>query len=113
MTPIVNAFVTDPEAFDYAYTFSKVLISTSAAVGVLFLISNALQAAGAAKSALLINITRQGLVYIPLLFILKHTLGINGLVYTQPASDIITLTLALVVYWKVSKDFFPTTCTTT
>lgn len=107
MTPIVNAFVTEPEAFEYAYQFSQVLISTSIVIGILFLVSNALQSAGAVKSALLINVSRQGIVYVPMLYILGQTFGINGLVYAQPVADILTLILAFFVYNKVSKDFFP------
>lgn len=107
MTPIVNAFVTHPDAFDYGYSFSQVLISTSAVMAILYLISNALQSAGAAKSAFFLNICRQGVVYIPLLYILGDKFGIDGLVYAQPVSDIITITLAILIYRHVSKGFFP------
>ncbi|MFI3250963.1 MAG: MATE family efflux transporter [Eubacteriales bacterium] len=107
MTPIVNGFVSDPAAFEYGYTFSQVLISTSAIMALLFLISNALQSAGAAKSAFFVNICRQGIVYIPALYILGGTFGIYGLVYAQPVADVITLIAAVLIYRHVSKDFFP------
>ncbi|MFI3230067.1 MAG: MATE family efflux transporter [bacterium] len=106
LTPIVNGFVTDPEAFEYAYFFSQVLISTSVIVSVLYLISNALQSAGSAKSALIINISRQGVIYIPLLYILGGAFGIDGLIYTQPIADVATLILAMILYNRVSKSFF-------
>ncbi|MFI3254202.1 MAG: MATE family efflux transporter [Eubacteriales bacterium] len=107
MTPIVNAFVSDPAAFEYGYFFSQVLISTSAIMAILFFISNALQSAGAAKSAFILNVCRQGVVYIPLLYILGGAFGINGLVYAQPVADVVTLLLAIFIYHHVSKDFFP------
>ncbi|MFI3115032.1 MAG: MATE family efflux transporter [Clostridia bacterium] len=106
MTPIVNAFVSNPEAFEYGYTFSQVLVSTSAIMAIIFLISNALQSAGATKSAFLLNICRQGIVYIPLLYILGDFFGINGLVYAQPVADVVTLIVAVLIYRNVSKDFF-------
>lgn len=103
---IVNAFVTDVEAFDYAYTFSAVLISTSVIVSMLFVLANALQAAGAAKAAFVLNVSRQGFIYIPMLYILGGTVGINGLVYAQLVSDVIAIILAYVIYKKVSVTFF-------
>lgn len=106
LTPIVNAFVTDPEAFEYAYEFSAVLISTSVIVAMLFVLSNALQAAGAATAALIINVSRQGFFFLPILFIMGHLQGMNGLVYAQPIADVCTLVLSAVIYHKASKTFF-------
>ncbi len=106
LSSIVSAFVSDPASFEYAYSFAQMMLSTSVLTSVLFVIANALQAAGVATSALIINISKQGIVYIPLLFIMGGWLGINGLVCAQPMSDVITLTLAVVLYRKVSKTFF-------
>ncbi len=60
--------------------------------------TNVLQAMGAAVPSLVINLSRQGLIYIPALFILKALLGINGLIWAQPAADILSLILAVVLY---------------
>lgn len=106
LNQIVSAFVSDPESFDYAYKFSQILISTSVIVAMLYVVSNALQAAGAAKSALIINISRQGIFYIPLLFVMGGFLGIDGLVFAQPVSDVLTLVLSAIMYSIISKTFF-------
>ncbi len=103
---IVGGFLTDPAAFDYAFSFSQTLLSTSLLFGVLFVISNALQAAGAATASLIVNISRQGLVYIPMVFILNATFGIDGLVFAQPIADISALVLALILYFRVSRQVF-------
>lgn len=104
---IVGAFVTDPEAYEYAYFFSQVLISTSVVSAVLFVLANALQAAGAATTSFIINISRQGYVYIPLLFTMGGIWGINGLVFAQPVADMISITIAVVLYRITAKGFFP------
>lgn len=95
---IVSVFVTDPNAFAYGVEFARILLSTSALFGVFYVMTNALQAMGAAVPSLIINLSRQGLIYIPALFILKALLGINGLVWAQPAADILSLILAVVLY---------------
>ncbi len=103
---IVGGFLSDPAAFDYALSFSQILLSTSILFGILFVISNALQAAGAATASLIVNISRQGLVYIPMVFLLNATFGVDGLVFAQPVSDISALVLALILYFNVSKKAF-------
>lgn len=95
---IVSIFLTEESAFDYAVQFARILLSTSTLFGVFYVLTNALQAMGAAASSLIINLSRQGLIYIPALFILKAVLGINGLVWAQPIADILSISLAIVLY---------------
>lgn len=63
-----------------------------------YVLVNALQAMGAAVESLIIAISRQGLIYIPALFILKAAMGITGLVWAQPAADVLSILLAIVLY---------------
>lgn len=95
---IVSVFLTEERAFDYAVQFAKILLSTSTLFGVFYVLTNALQAMGAAVSSLIINLSRQGLIYIPALFILKAALGVSGLVWAQPAADILSIGLAVGLY---------------
>lgn len=76
---IVKVFLEDAAAYDYGVLFSHILLTTCALFGVFYVLCNALQAMGAAKAALIINLSRQGIIYIPAIFILQKILGINGL----------------------------------
>lgn len=98
---IVRAFLTDDAAFGYGLRFSRILLSTSFLFGVYFVVTNTLQAMGAATPSLIINLSRQGLLYIPILFILGRILGMDGLVWAQPAVDVLSLILAVVLYAAV------------
>lgn len=95
---IVSVFLTEESAFDYAVQFARILLSTSTLFGVFYVLTNALQAMGAAVSSLVINLSRQGLIYIPALFILKAVVGINGLVWAQPVADLLSIGLAAALY---------------
>lgn len=95
---IVNAFLTEPEAYDYAVQFAGILLTTSFLFGIFYVLSNALQAMGAAGSALIINISRQGLIYIPALFVLQAVMGMKGLVWAQPVADILSVVLVAILY---------------
>ena len=100
---IVSAFLADVTAFDYAVQFAKILLTTSPIFGVFYVLTNALQAMGAATASLVINLSRQGIIFIPVLFILKAVLGLTGLVWAQPVADILSILLAAVLYVSTYK----------
>lgn len=100
---IVSAFLTDASAFSYGVQFSQILLCTSALFGVYYVWSNALQAMGAAGASLVINMSRQGIIYIPMLFILKAALGVTGLVWAQPVADVLSTLLAFGLYHHMYK----------
>ena len=100
---IVSAFLTDVSAFTYGVSFSRILLTTSTLFGVFYVLTNALQAMGAAMSSLIINLSRQGIIYIPALFILNSVMGTRGLVWAQPVADILSTCLAVVLYLITSE----------
>ena len=100
---IVSVFLADVTAFDYAVQFAKILLTTSPIFGVFYVLTNALQAMGAATASLVINLSRQGIIFIPVLFLLKAVLGLTGLVWAQPVADILSILLAAVLYVNTYK----------
>lgn len=95
---IVGMFLSESEAFNYGVEFSRILLTTSFLFGVFYVLSNALQAMGASTSAFIINMSRQGLIYIPAVFILQSIVGIKGLLWAQPVADILSVILVIVLY---------------
>ena len=100
---LVSVFLTEPQAFDYGVLFVRILLTTSFLFGVFYVLANALQAAGAATASLIVNLSRQGIIYIPALFILKPLLGATGLVWAQPVADLLSVVLVAVIYVKTMK----------
>ncbi len=97
---IVGIFLTDTTAFEYAVQFSRILLTTSFLFGLFYVLVNGIQAMGAATASLVISLSRQGLIYIPALFILKAALGLTGLAWAQPVADLFSTILAVVLYMK-------------
>lgn len=100
---IVSMFLTDMSAFTYGVQFSKILLTTSILFGIFYVLLNALQAIGASFSSLIINISRQGLIYIPASLILNVIVGVQGIVWAQPLADITSFILAIILYIVVIK----------
>ena len=103
---IVSVFLTDTEAYDYGFSFSRILLSTSFLFGVFYVLTNALQACGAATESLIVNISRQGLIYIPAMFLLGAIFHETGLIWAQPVADVLSLLLAVLLYLKKAKKMF-------
>lgn len=103
---IVSAFLTEQSAYDYALRFARLLLVTGPIFGIYYVLSNALQAMGAAVSSLIVNVSRQGLVYIPALFVFRALMGADGLALAQPVADIVSLILGIIMYVVISKKVF-------
>ncbi len=102
---IIGAFLTEPAAFGYAVRFTNILLTTSVLFGVFFVFNNALQAMGAAAQALITNLSRQGIIYIPALFLLQAAFGVTGLAWAQPVADLLSTVLVAALYVHFSRKF--------
>lgn len=100
---VVRVFLTDVTAFQYGVKFSRIFLCTSFLFGVFYVISNAIQALGAAREAFIVNISRQGIIYIPALFLLGALFQEIGLIWAQPVADLLSLILAMVLYHRKEK----------
>ena len=103
---IVGAFLKDQRAFDYGVHFARILLTTSFLFGIYYVFVNALQASGAALPALIVNVSRQGLIFIPVMLILEPAIGSDGIVMSQPAADILSLLLVIFFYIRSTKKIF-------
>lgn len=98
---IVSVFLTDA-AYDYGVSFAHILLCTSFLFGVFYVLVNALQARGAATESLIVNISRQGLIYIPAMLILGAFFHETGLIWAQPVADVLSLVLSIGLYFRIS-----------
>lgn len=96
--PLVQAFLSNEEAYNYGVQFAHILLSTGALFGIFYVLCNTLQAMGAATAALIVNLSRQGIIYIPAVFVMQIFLGINGLAWAQPVADLLSTLLVIVLY---------------
>ncbi len=97
---IIGAFLSDATAYAYAFEFGRIYLTTSFLFGVFYVLLNSLQAMGAAVPALIVNISRQGLIFIPTMYALNALVGIDGIPWAQPVADI--LSIALVAAFSIA-----------
>ena len=105
--PVVKVFLTDSAALEAGVRFTRILMSTAWLIGAFAICQNTLQAVGAATPALLASVFRQGVIFIPALFIMQAVLGIDGLIWAQPIADVLSLAIVIVMLRaKIAKTDF-------
>ena len=104
---LVRAFLEEPNAYEYGFSFSRIYILSGPIMGLLFVFINAIQSTGAALPSLILSISRQGLLFIPILTILsKVTDAARMLAYAQPLTDYLATTLAIILFITTCRKRF-------
>ena len=98
---IVRVFLINPEAFAYAVDFLRMKLTSSVFFTIFFIFVNALQAMGAAKASFVLSFCRQCVLYVPLLFIMNHFMGLYGLVWALPMAELLSLLQTVLMYGKI------------
>lgn len=95
--PIVKIFLTEASALTNGVSFTRIMLSTAWLFGLYYVLLNALQAMGAAKPSFVVSVCRQGVIYIPAVFLMGAVMGQSGLVWAQPVADVLSLVLVAVL----------------
>lgn len=105
--PLARAFLDNDEAFGYAFEFSRIYIMSGPILGILFVFMNAIQSMGAAIPSLILSVSRQGIIYFPILLTISVVNNTpKHLAMTQPCTDYIAAALAVVLFLVAYKKYF-------
>lgn len=105
--PLVRAFLDNQDAFSYGFAFSRIYIYSGPILGILFVLINAIQSTGAALPSLILSISRQGLVFLPLLFLFNKLFNSPYmLARVQPVTDYFAVTLSAILFIFTMKKYF-------
>ncbi|MCM1579508.1 MAG: MATE family efflux transporter [Ruminococcus sp.] len=105
--PMVSAFLEDQSALDYGMSFARIYIYSGPILGVLFVMINTIQSMGAAVPSLILSVSRQGLLYIPVLFTFNRIYGTaTSLAAAQPVTDYLAAALSIILEIVAFKKYF-------
>ena len=105
--PLAKAFLDDEEAFGYAFAFSRIYIMSGPVLGILFVFMNAIQSMGAAIPSLILSVSRQGIIYFPILITISIVNNTpTNLAMTQPITDYIAAALSIVLFLIAYRKYF-------
>lgn len=96
---LVKVILDDPEALGFGESFSRIYILSGPIMGILFVMINAIQSTGAALPSLILSISRQGLLYMPILYIFTHIFDeARMMALAQPVTDYLAALLAVILF---------------
>lgn len=98
---IVRLFIDEAETLRLGTEFLRIMCIATPLMICNVQMSYTFQAMGKGKQSLLLSACRQGIVNIPLLFVMKYFFGMYGVVWTQLLADGITLIISFTLYRKV------------
>ncbi len=98
---LVRFFINDEETIALGAQFIRIICLSIPFIIANFHISFTLQAMGKGPQALLLSTCRQGLIYIPLLFIMKALFGLYGIICAQLIAESITTLISIIFYQKL------------
>jgi putative MATE family efflux protein len=84
---IVSLLVNNTETAKLGAHFLRIFCLAGPFVGIGATFNNAFQAMGKGVQPLMMSLTRQGLVLIPLMFLLQTLMGMDGIIWAQTASS--------------------------
>ncbi|MGY5265608.1 MATE family efflux transporter [Paraclostridium bifermentans] len=98
---LIGLFTSEPEVINKGAIILKALIISLPFVGGQMISTTSAQSMGKVVVAFILSISRQGLLYMPLLIILNKVFGFSGFIYAQPITDMIMLTFSAILLFKV------------
>ena len=104
--PIIRLFINDTDVVHYGVQMLVAYMLSGPFIGILFANMNCLQSTGNALPATILSVLRQGLLLIPLLYLLNAVFGLNGVIYGQALTDYVAIGLS-VLFWKSKKEKMP------
>ena len=99
----MGAFTTNREIIEIGTLFLHAQAWAVPIMAIQTSLMSTFQATGKAMRALVINLGRQCLFYLPFLYLFNHLWGMNGLLHVQMASDLATTIVAVLIGYPFFK----------
>ena len=97
---IIGLFIQDEEVIMYGVRMLIAYMLSGPVIGILFMNMNCMQSVGKAFWATILSVLRQGVLLIPLLFLLNALGGLTGVIYAQALTDYIAVILSVLMWRK-------------
>lgn len=102
-TAISEMFLVDEELIKTSVYIMGIQLLPTAFLGLYYIGINFLQSAGNAVAATILSVCRQGIIYIPAIFVLHAAAGLEGVYWTTVICDGISIVLAVLLLFRQMK----------
>lgn len=100
---VISIFINNSEVIDLGVRMLTALMSTGPVIGIMFVLNFAFQGMGKGWQSMFLSVGRQGVIYIPLLFIMNAVIGLNGIIWVQAAADAVCVVVSVIMFMFINK----------
>jgi putative MATE family efflux protein len=97
---IVGIFSKDAEFLSVTVPAMRIMLSSMVLIGPSIMIVTTFQGLSKGKTALVLSLIRQFIVFVPLLFLFRYLFGLTGVWLCSPASDILGISISLAFIYR-------------
>ncbi len=101
---LFNVFTSDPELIDLGSNAIRLMVLAVPLVGFQMVGTVVFQALGKALPALILSMSREIIILIPLVLILPGFMGIDGVWFASPISDVLSFTFTAILFYRLVKE---------
>lgn len=100
---VIRLFISDSDVIAYGVEMLIAYMLSGPVIGILFVNMNCMQSVGRVFPATVLSILRQGILLIPLLYLLKALFGLDGVILGQSLTDYIAVILSVFLWRKIRR----------
>lgn len=95
---VIAMFIDNSEVIEYGVNMLTALMVPGTVLGILFIINFSFQGMGKGIQSLILAVSRQGLVFLPVMIIMDRFVGLDGIIWAQPAADFFCIALSAIMF---------------
>jgi putative MATE family efflux protein len=95
---VISAFIDNAEVIDYGVKMLTALMAPGTLIGIIFIVNFSFQGMGKGFQSLLLAVARQGLIYLPTLFIMDYFIGLEGIIWSQAIADFVCIIMSIALF---------------
>lgn len=95
---ILKGFIKEPDMLKTAAFMLRSQVVSMVLMAIILFIQIIFQATGKSGPALVLSLSRQGVIFVIVIFIARALLGFNGILFSQAISDVVSVAIALLLY---------------
>lgn len=102
---IINVFINDQAVIETGIKLLRMLMCSGPFIGIMFVFNFTFQAMGKAIPALVLAASRQGFIFLPMIYLLNAIFHLDGVILAQPIADFCAIFIALGMFLSMNKRF--------
>lgn len=100
---VIELFINDAQVIDLGVKMLLALMASGPVIGIMFVLNFSFQGMGKGIQSMILSLGRQGIIYVPMLFIMNKLIGLEGIIWSQTTADICCVIMSIIMFIFINK----------